>query len=401
MWINGKHHAARVFAKEVDQTALDQIARLCDQGFVAGSTIRIMPDVHAGKGSVIGLTMDIQDKVVPNLVGVDIGCGMHTSYLGRAKVDLSLLDRICREIPTGFAVWQKPLATFPLEDLRVAPQITDMGRLQRSLGTLGGGNHFIELNQDEEGGVYLVVHSGSRNLGAQVAEIYQDMAIAYHSGLGDFLAEKGPLKAPLPWQAKKRRKALKAMGFVPKPSEIPPDLAYLTGQDMAAYLHDARLCQAYAQKNRELMTGFILEGLGLEPEWDFHTVHNYLDREEDGKIILRKGAVSAKLDEPVLIPLNMRDGSYLCRGLGNPDWNQSAPHGAGRRMSRKEARASLSLADYQKATAHIHTSSVGASTLDEAPMAYKPPEALDAALGVTVDLKAHLKTVYNFKDAKA
>lgn len=399
MWLQGKHNAAKVFAKDIDESAKAQIIRLCDQDFVAGSTIRIMPDVHAGKGSVIGLTMDVKDCIVPNLVGVDIGCGMHTSCLGEVEVDLEALDAVCRKIPSGHHTWDRTLAHFPLEKLRCYPKLKKVERLQRSLGTLGGGNHFIELNQDEEGRVYLVVHSGSRNLGTQVAGMYQRLAQDLHGGLDDFIREREILKKSLAGQDKKAYKALKSMRFKPKELPMPADLAYLSGEPMEDYLHDAQLCQDYAEKNRRLMSELILDSLALEAEWDVHTIHNYLDIAQDGCIMLRKGAISARKDERVLIPLNMRDGSLLCRGLGNPDWNESAPHGAGRRMSRKEAKSKLSLEDYQAATAGIVSSSVSAATLDEAPMAYKPMEAIAGALGQTVELEARLKSVYNFKDS--
>lgn len=364
--IKGKYNEAKVFTDNLEESAREQIQTLCDQPFVEGSKIRIMPDVHAGAGSTIGTTMTIIDKVVPNLVGVDIGCGMETIRLADSKVDWIELDRLVRErIPAGYKIRKRPhpyLQEIDLLKLRARDggkndSKLKMDRAYRSLGTLGGGNHFIEGNRDEQGRLYIVVHSGSRHLGLQIAQYYQRVA-----------QKEQP--------------------------HSPRDLAYLQGQSMEDYCHDMQIMQEYAVLNRKAMIDVIVQGMGLEVEEDFTTTHNYIDMDN---MILRKGAISARKGELALIPFNMRDGSFICRGKGNPDWNYSAPHGAGRIMSRTQARKELSLKTLHEDMADVYTTSVNRSTLDESPDAYKPMEEISALIKDTVEVLHHIKPEYNFK----
>lgn len=364
--IQGLYNEAKVFTSDLEPTARKQIENLLDQPFTRGSLIRVMPDVHAGAGSPIGTTMTVKDKVVPNLVGVDIGCGMETIRLKNEAIDFIALDQLIkRQIPSGFAIRKQPhryLEAIDLNKLRCREggkndKLLRMDRARLSLGSLGGGNHFIEVNQDEDGRLYLVVHSGSRNLGLQVALYYQK----------------------------------KASQLQP---HLPRDLAYLEGCYLDDYLHDMKLIQGFAVLNRKAMIDELIQGLKLTYDLDMTTVHNYIDLDQ---MILRKGAISAKRGERVLIPLNMRDGSLLCQGLGNPDWNESAPHGAGRIMSRTEARKVLSLRDLHVMMAGVYTTSISRDTLDESPEAYKPKEVLMDQIKDTVKVLHLLKPLYNFK----
>jgi tRNA-splicing ligase RtcB len=367
--IKGKYNEAKVFTSELEETARAQIQNLVNQPFVAGSKIRIMPDVHAGAGSTIGTTMTITDKVVPNLVGVDIGCGMLTTELvdlTADDLDLPRLDRLIRAcIPSGYEIRRRPhefLERTRLDDLRCRDSGRNdnrlkMDRARRSLGTLGGGNHFIEVNRDQNGALYLVIHSGSRHLGLQVALHYQRMAARLQ----------------------------------PK---IERDLAYLEGKLLQDYLNDMKIMQDYAVQNRKAMAETIITGMDWQTGERFTTIHNYIDLDT---MILRKGAISARAGEKVLIPLNMRDGSLLCVGKGNPDWNFSAPHGAGRIMSRNEAKRVLTLQDFRHSMEGVFSTSIRRDTLDEAPMAYKSLESLLEYLDQTVEILHHLTPVYNFK----
>ena len=364
--LKGKHNTAKVFNDSPDATAVQQIEHLLDQEFVAGSKIRIMPDVHAGMGSTIGTTMTIKDKVVPNLVGVDIGCGMETAILKNTRIELGQLDKIIHQlIPAGFKIRKEPhhfSGETDLSSMKVAKHI-DIERGLLSVGTLGGGNHFIELGEDEEKRLYLVVHSGSRNPGKQVCEWYQKKA-------ADSLGRSGKGKDRV--------------------------LAYLEGQNMKDYLHDMEIVQNYADINRKAIVRELEKRVKLKIEDQFTTIHNYIDLES---MILRKGAVSAKKNERLLIPMNMRDGSLLCVGKGNPEWNNSAPHGAGRIMSRTEAKASLTLSAFQHTMKGVYSSTINQSTLDEAPFAYQPMENIIANIGESVDIVSKIKPLYNFKSA--
>ena len=394
--INGKYGTALCFAKVVEDAAIEQIRRMCDYDFTEGSRIRVMPDVHAGKGCTIGTTMTIKNKVVPNVVGVDIGCGMYTVKLKEREIDLEKMDAAAHYIPSGMNVWEGRQAPFDLEELRCYRELKDTKRLQRSLGTLGGGNHFIEVDRGSDGSLYLVIHSGSRNLGKQVAEHYQRLAIQLNEGMDDYFQRRDALIAE--YKAAGRRSeiqaALKQLKATRVESTVPDDLCYVYGKYLEDYLHDIVICQRFARKNRELMADILLGQTSLTCVESFHTVHNYIDTDE---MILRKGAIAAHKGECVLIPINMRDGSVLAVGRGNPDWNFSAPHGAGRLMSRTAARDSLSMEEYEKAMEGIYTTSVNLGTLDEAPMAYKSLDDIIDVIQESVDVLEIIKPIYNFK----
>lgn len=365
--INGAYTNAIVYTDEIEASAAGQIQALCDQPFAAGAKIRIMPDVHTGKGCTIGTTMTVGDCVVPNLVGVDIGCGMDVVRLKEKRVNLPALDAfISKNIPHGRDVREKPhrnSGRIDVSELECFPYV-DTRRAAESIGTLGGGNHFIELDRDEEENLYLVIHTGSRNLGLQVAEYYQKLAYESVGGRGQ--------------------------------TEIPFELAYLTGEDRDRYLHDMAVMQRYAALNRQTIRDGILDGLKLHEAEFFTTVHNYIDLEHG---ILRKGSVSARAGERLLIPLNMRDGALICVGRGNDEWNQSAPHGAGRLFSRTQAESSFTLSAFKKSMEGIYSSTVSQDTLDECPMAYKDPRTIIAAIGDTVRIEKQIRPIYNFKSS--
>lgn len=398
MIIQGKVASAIAYASVIEQEAVDQIRRMCDYDCTAGSTIRIMPDVHSGKGCTIGTTMTIRDKAVPNVVGVDIGCGMYTLHLNEAAVDFPRFDEAAHFIPSGMHVWEGRKESFDLEALRCFRALKDTRRLQRSLGTLGGGNHFIEIDRAADGGLYLIIHTGSRNLGKQVAEYYQQLAVELNQGREDYFKKRDALIAEYKAAGRRReiQAALKELRWNEKPLTIPEDLCYVYGTYLEDYLHDVEICQQFARRNREMIAEILLSRSGLSGGEAFHTVHNYIDTQE---MILRKGAIAAHKGEKVLIPINMRDGSVLAIGRGNPDWNYSAPHGAGRLMSRNTARQTLDMAAYENAMQGIYTTSVNPATLDEAPMAYKSLEDIIGVIQDSVDVVDVMKPVYNFKAA--
>lgn len=396
MEIKGQVNTAICFAKVIEEEAVEQIRRMCDYEFTEGSQIRIMPDVHAGKGCTIGTTMTVKDKAVPNIVGVDIGCGMYTVNLGKVEINMEQMDAAAHFIPSGLNVWEGRKEHFDLLDLRCYRGLKDARRLERSLGTLGGGNHFIEIDQAADDTKYLVIHSGSRNLGKQVAEFYQRLAIELNQGKEEYFARRDALIAE--YKAAGRRSeiqaALKELKWQSREATIPEDLCFVYGQYLEDYLHDVEICQRFARRSRELMAEIILQQLGLEAVDAFHTIHNYIDTDE---MILRKGAIAAHEGEKVLIPINMRDGSVLAVGKGNPDWNFSAPHGAGRIMSRTATKERLDLDEYRREMEGIYTTSVNEATLDEAPMAYKSLEDIIDVIGESVDIIEVLKPIYNFK----
>jgi len=365
--LQGKYNMAKLFTDTAEPSAIQQIEHLLDQEFMANSKIRVMPDAHAGMGCTIGTTMTITDKVVPNLVGVDIGCGMETVLLKDKHIELSQLDKAIHQyIPSGFSIRSTPHHfndDINLTSLCCTKHV-DHDRAELSIGTLGGGNHFIEFGKDEDGKLYLVIHSGSRNLGRQVCEHYQKIA-------ADSLDRKG-----------------KGADRV---------LAYLEGDQLNNYLHDMEIVQHYADLNRKAIVKELSKRVKFKIIEQFTTVHNYIDLDT---MILRKGAISARRDERVLIPMNMRDGSLICIGKGNEDWNCSAPHGAGRIMSRSEAKNSITLTQYEKAMKGVYSSTVNRSTLDEAPFAYKPKEEIVANIGDTADVIKTIKPLYNFKAAE-
>ena len=394
--IVGKKNTAVCYAKVVEDEAIEQIRRMCDYDCTVGSRIRIMPDVHSGKGCTIGTTMTVVDRVVPNVVGVDIGCGMYTVELGKGDIDLAAVDEAAHYIPSGRNVWEGRQDKFDLTELNCYRELKDTKRLVRSLGTLGGGNHFIEIDEAADGTKYLVIHSGSRNLGKQVAEYYQRLATNLDRGYGEYMKAREELISSYKEQGRKSeiKAALKELKWAAKESENPQDLCYLTGEHLEHYLRDVEICQAFARRNREIMAKMLMERVGLTGGEAFHTIHNYIDTKE---MILRKGAISAREGEKVLIPINMRDGSVLAVGRGNPEWNYSAPHGAGRIMSRTTAKNSLSLEEYKEAMKGVYTTSVNAATLDEAPMAYKSLEDIIDVIRDSVDVIDVMKPVYNFK----
>lgn len=394
----------KIYTDEVEELALRQISRLMAQPAFADAKVRIMPDVHAGKGCVIGFTADLGDKVIPNIVGVDIGCGMLTVALGKRKPDFAALDDIMhRHIPSGMHVHSEAPETFEaFEALLCLDKLERHKRLLCSLGTLGGGNHFVEVDADSSGCYYLIIHSGSRNLGKQVCDIYQKRAIERRSGIGNREKQEAALIAELKSQGRYREiqqavNSLRADWSTRQP-DIPAELCYLEGDERRNYLHDMKICQQFAQLNREVMADIIVRGLGLEVQDMFHTTHNYIDHESN---IVRKGAISARADEKLLIPINMRDGCIYGVGKGNDDWNQSAPHGAGRLMSRAQAFRELSMDTFREQMRGIFTTSVTQRTLDESPMAYKGMDAILNHIGPTVDVVDIFKPLYNFKAEEA
>ena len=394
--IRGAKATAICYATIIEEEAVGQIRRMCDQDFTEGCRVRIMPDVHAGKGCTIGTTMTVNGKAVPNVVGVDIGCGMYTVNLGSQEIDLERFDEACHFIPSGQNAWEGRRERFDLTALCCYRSLQNTRWIERSLGTLGGGNHFIEIDRASDGTKYLVIHTGSRNLGKQVAEIYQRLAVELHQGKEEYFKKREALIAE--YKAAGRRKeiqqALKELYWKNKPLEIPEDLCYLYGSYFEDYLHDVDICQKFALRNRELLAEILLERCGLEGNDGFHTIHNYIDVDE---MILRKGAIAAHKGEKVLIPMNMRDGSVLAVGRGNPEWNFSAPHGAGRLMSRTKAKETLSMEAYKEAMKGIYTTSINEATLDEAPFAYKSIEDVIDVIRESVDIIDIMKPIYNFK----
>lgn len=396
--INGKHNTAVCYTDIIEPTAIEQIQAVCDEKTFENNKIRIMPDVHTGKGCTIGTTMTISDKIVPAMVGVDIGCGMYTVYLGNVDVDFEKLDEAAHYIPSGRNVWEGRRERFDLTELRCYRNLKDTKRLERSLGTLGGGNHFIELDVDENGGKYLVIHSGSRNLGTQVAEYYQQIAVDLNVGKEEYFIQREEIIHTYKEQGRRGeiQATLKALEkeFTAKEPSVPYYLCHLYGSFMEDYLHDVDICQKFAERSRMIMAEIILERCGWTALDAFQTIHNYIDVDE---MILRKGAVSAKRGEKLLIPINMRDGSLICIGKGNEDWNCSAPHGAGRLMSRSTAIEKISIEEYQKSMEGIYSTCVNSSTIDESPMAYKSMDHIVSNIGPTAEIVNRIKPIYNFK----
>lgn len=394
--IKGKINTAICYAKVIEEEAIEQIKRMCDYDFTENSRIRIMPDVHAGKGCTIGTTMTIAGKVVPNIVGVDIGCGMYTINLGKGEIDLEKLDEAAHSIPSGMNIWEGRQERFDLQALRCYRSLKNTKRLERSLGTLGGGNHFIEVDRASDGANYLVIHTGSRNLGKQAAEIYQRLAIDLNKGKETYFQQREEIIRTYKEQGRRKeiQKALEAISWNERDTTVPEDLCFLYGQFFEDYMHDVDICQRFAKRNREKIAEVLLSRMGMNGKEAFHTIHNYIDTDE---MILRKGAIAAHAGEKVLIPINMRDGSVLAVGKGNPEWNFSAPHGAGRIMSRTKAKNRLCLEEYKKEMAGVYTTTVNEATLDEAPMAYKSLEDIIDVVKETVDVIEVMKPIYNFK----
>lgn len=395
----------KIFTQNIEQEALDQINTLMEQPAFSDCKVRIMPDVHAGAGCVIGFTADLGNKVIPNIVGVDIGCGMLTVELGQIDIDYEKLDKVIRKrVPCGREVHEpssiyRPKVRFPkLQELRCYRDLKDSKRLERSIGTLGGGNHFIEIDEGTDGTKYLVIHTGSRNLGKQVADYYQNLAVELMQGKDELYSKQEQLIAEYKAQGRKKEieAAIKELhrAYRPKDLDIPKPLCYLTGKYREDYLNDMKICQEFAQLNRVHVSLAIMEGMGWSPISVFETIHNYIEFETN---MVRKGAISAKAGEKLLIPINMRDGCIIGIGKGNDDWNQSAPHGAGRIMSRMKAREVVDLEAFRQSMDGIFTTSVSADTVDEAPMVYKPMDEIIENVKDTIDILEIIKPVYNFK----
>lgn len=396
--IKGKVNTAVCYAKTIEDAAVEQIRRMCDYELTRDSKIRIMPDVHAGKGCTIGTTMTVTDKACPNIVGVDIGCGMFTVKLTDRTLNFEAIDAAAHAIPSGMDVWPGRVERFDLTALRCYRSLKDTRRLERSLGTLGGGNHFIEVDRSSDGAFWLVIHSGSRNLGKQVAGIYQQLAVDLHMGKEDYFRQREEIIRTYKEQGRRSeiQATLKMLekNYKVRTSDVPADICWLYGTYLEDYLHDVEICQQFARRSREKMAQIMLEKTGMTAETSFHTVHNYIDT---GERMLRKGAIAAHKGETVLIPINMRDGSVLAVGKGNPEWNESAPHGAGRLMSRSEARETISIEDYRTSMAGIYTTSVNEQTIDESPMAYKSLADILDVIDDSVEVLDVMKPVYNFK----
>ena len=360
--LQGRYAKAKVFTDCVEKNAVSQVINLLNQPYAKNSRVRMMPDIHAGKGCTIGTTMTITDKICPNLVGVDISCGMETAHIAETDFNPEKLDQLIRsEIPSGFSIraTEHSLANeIDLTELYCHDRI-DLARAYKSIGTLGGGNHFIEVDVDDTGGLFIVIHSGSRNLAVH----YQNLAVANIS------AQK-------------------------KIEHIPEDLAYVEGEALSQYLHDVEIACLFAELNRKAMMNTIIEGMGFHIVEQFTTVHNYIDVQNK---ILRKGSVSARIGEKLLIPINMRDGSLICTGKGNEDWNFSAPHGAGRLLSRSEAKDILTVEEFEREMQGIYSTSVKRSTLDESPMVYKSMDDIIRNIEPTVEIDKIIRPVYNFK----
>lgn len=412
--LNYKHkleseYDLKVFTNNVEYECLEQIELLLQQEMFKDCKIRIMSDCHSGKGCVIGFTANLGDKVIPNIVGVDIGCGMYCINLGNININLQWLDEgIRKEVPAGREGFKETKIKFKkIQELICYRELKNHKEFERQIGTLGSGNHFIELDVDSNENKYLVIHSGSRNLGNQVATYYQKLAIKLHSGYKNYFKEKEELIRTYKEQGRRQeiQEEIKKLNvkYSGKRADMPNDLCYLEGQYKDNYLHDMKICQEYAVLNRETMAKNIIEKvinpilkdkLNLNNLEQFQTIHNYLNFEDN---IIRKGAVSANKGEKLIIPINMRDGSLICVGKGNKDWNNSAPHGAGRIMSRSKAKELVDINEYKNSMNGIYTTSVSESTIDEAPMVYKPLKEIEENIKDTVDIVERIKPIYNFK----
>ena len=388
--LHGKYAQAKVFTDVVDEASISQVINLLNQPYVEGSRIRMMPDIHAGAGCTIGTTMTIGDKVCPNLVGVDIGCGMETVRIREKHIEMQKLDKLIRqEIPSGFGIRSTPhrfIQEVDLSELCCAKHV-QIGKAELSIGTLGGGNHFIEADKDEDGNIYIVIHSGSRHLGLEIANYYQE---AGYKALTTYSkAETQEIIERL--KAEGREKEISSqLKKLKKECKVPKPLAYVEGELLEQYLHDMAIAQEFARLNRKAMMDVIMKGMKLHAEETFTTIHNYIDVENG---ILREGAVSAQAGEKLLIPINMRDGSLICIGKGNEDWNYSAPHGAGRLMSRSEAKERFTVSEFKHEMEGIYSTSVSRSTLDESPMAYKGMQDIVDNIGPTAEIMSIIKPI--------
>ncbi len=396
--VEGKYNRAICYCAELEKAAAGQIKAVCDQEAFADSKIRIMPDVHAGMGCTIGTTMTISNKVVPGMVGVDIGCGMETICIREKEIDFNKLDSLIRrEIPCGRDIRDTEHALNSEIDLNglYCAEYVKLVRARRSIGTLGGGNHFIEVNKDDEGHLYIVVHSGSRHLGNEAAKYYQNEGFAALCGSARFQIDAMIREMKEQGRSKEISRELKRLREeCAEAVSVPKELAYVEGKLFDEYIHDMKIIQKFAALNRKAMADVIVKGMGVTVEEQFTTIHNYIDTDE---MMLRKGAISAKKGEKILIPINMSDGSLICIGKGNDDWNCSAPHGAGRVMSRKDAFEKLSMQEYEEQMEGIYTTCISRKTLDEAPMAYKPLNEIIEQINPTAEIICRIKPLYNFK----
>ena len=394
--LQGKYTTAKVFTDLIDQPSISQIIEVCSQPMCEGTQVRIMPDVHAGAGCTVGTTMTIKDKIVPNLVGVDIGCGMLVIRIKETHIEPKKLDKVIHErVPSGFALREKPHRfneSTDVEDLYCLKHV-NLLRAEHSLGTLGGGNHFIEVDKNEEGDIYLVIHSGSRHLGLEVCNYYQNEAYRRLNQSSDSEIKELVAKMKAEGKHKQIEAEVKKLKNT-KRTNVPKHLAYCEGDLFDAYVHDMKITQEFATLNRLAIADEIIKGMGWHVMDQFTTMHNYLNTDD---MILRKGAVSAYEGERLIIPMNMRDGSLLCIGKGNPDWNDSAPHGAGRLMSRSEAKQTFSMDEYRKSMGGIYTTSINTGTIDECPMAYKPMQSIIDNISDIVEIVDIIKPIYNFK----
>lgn len=390
----GKYNSCKIFTDIVDNSAISQLILLMNQEFCKDSKIRIMPDAHAGAGCTIGTTMTIHDKIVPNLVGVDIGCSVTCIKIEETDFDPQKLDNIIHScIPSGHNIHNKEYKSYiDIENLRCRNHV-DLSHAYRSIGTLGGGNHYIEVDKDDEGNIYLCIHSGSRHLGLEVAKYYQELAYNNCNGASNDDVERLITEYKSTGRQQEIEKALTVLKNT-KRTNIPKDLCYLEGSDMDDYIHDMRIMNSFVKANHAKMADIIISNMRWHIVEQFTTTHNYVDTDH---MILRKGAVSARKGEKLIIPMNMRDGSLICIGRGNDDWNQSAPHGAGRIMSRSEAKDNVTLAEYKESMKNIWSTSVNKSTIDESPMAYKPMQSIIDNVKDTVDIIKIIKPVYNYK----
>ncbi len=382
----------KIFAKTVEEVAYRQIFGMSESEAYKDCLVRIMPDCHAGTGCTVGTVIKVGERVVPNTVGVDIGCGMLVAVFKNLELDLERLDEVANTlIPSGFDIHETPVVEFePLQHL-YSNAAVDINLAQRAIGSLGGGNHFIEANRDDEGNTYIVIHSGSRNLGLRVCKYFQEMAFKDMRNISLKVREIiDRMKAE-----GREREISQAIAAIKKP-EVEKELAFLQGEHLAQYLHDMDIAQEYARLNRETMLGIICSAMGITPDSTFQTIHNYIERNGE-EVILRKGAVSAKAGETLIIPMNMRDGSLICVGKGNADWLCSAPHGAGRLMSRSAAHQAITLEQFEASMQGIYSTSVCAETIDESPMAYKPMQEIIDCVQPTVEIRKIIRPIYNFK----
>lgn len=388
----------KIFTDNIEPEAINQIYNLIAQAPFKDQQVRIMPDVHCGMNCVVGFTSTLSDKIIPNVLGVDLGCGMLTVELGKVSFSLEELDNFIKaKIPSGNGYRKEVNGESLIKKLKCFDELRNFDKLYGSIGTLGGGNHFIEVDEDSDGNKYLVIHSGSRNLGLQVAKIYQKKAVDSCKNCAE--EERSKVVAELKAQGRQAEipdAIEKVSAKYAHKTKIPSELCYLEGNEMQDYMHDLRLCQDFAVLNRKKMADDILKFLKVYKYTSFDTIHNYVDSDN----VIRKGSISAHKGQRVLIPLNMRDGCIIGTGIGNEDWNNSAPHGAGRILRRSEAKNYFSVEEFKEAMQGIYTTTANENTIDESPMAYKPSDEIINLVKPTVNIEKIIKPIYNFKAAE-